>query len=106
MQLDINLWNVLRQIEKKKPTPAVLQNINWETLLPDGDKDKVSLQRVGGECKLLWPPRYFMRLFIDNVQSPACCSVHPILPSPSLTLSLAHLPKFNGLKLLVVAVKW
>ena len=29
---------------------AVLQNINWETLLPDGDKDKVSLQQVGGEC--------------------------------------------------------
>ena len=81
---------------------AVLQNINWETLLPDGDKDKVSLQRVGGECKLLWPPRYFMRLFIDNAQSPARCSVHPILPSPSLTLSLAHLAKFNGLKLLMV----
>ena len=85
---------------------AVLQNINWETLLPDGDKDKVSLQQVGGECKLLWQTRYFMRLFIDTAQSPACCSVHPILPSPVSHSLSRPFAKFNGLKLLVVAVKW
>ena len=66
----------------------MLQTINWETLLPDGDKDKVSLQRVGGECKLWRPPRYFMRLFIDNAHSPARCSTVPAVhPSPLPSLS-------------------
>ena len=72
----------------------MLQTINWETLLPDGDKDKVSLQRVGGECKLWRPPRYFMRLFIDNAQSLQHCACSaPLPPSP---LCVAHLPKFNA----------
>ena len=84
----------------------MLQTINWETLLPDGDKDKVSLQRVGGECKLWRPPRYFMRLFIDNAHSLHAAALCMQCTPPPSPLCLAHLPKFNGLKLLLVAVKW
>ena len=68
----------------------MLQTINWETLLPDGDKDKVSLQRVGGECKLWRPPRYFMRLFIDNAHSLQHCACSAPLPPPLSVSPICH----------------